>query len=112
MQEVIKLLIGGGVLALGILIGNFLARKTKEELKAGKKWFKLIIAISLTGGATALIFGNDTLMFSFFFIAIVTSKSLVKTKKQNKIKNKKLSLYDYFFFFLPFFLAILTPSFK
>ena len=55
MQEFIKLIIGVMVLILGIPIGNFLARQTKEELKDGQKWFRLIITLSLIGGFTGLI---------------------------------------------------------
>ncbi len=80
MQEVYKLIIGILVLALGFPIGNFLAKKTKEELKAGQKWFRLIILLGLVGGGIGLIIGNDVLMFSFFFIAIVTSRSLKRSR--------------------------------
>ena len=76
MQEIIKLLFGILVLILGIPIGNFLARVTKDELKQGKKWFKLIVVLSLILGLIGLIISNDILMFTFFFIAIVTSQSL------------------------------------
>jgi len=76
MNELINLLIGICVLALGFPLGSFLARVTKEELKLGKKWFKLIIILSLIGGIVGLIIGDDVLMFSLFFIAIVTSQSL------------------------------------
>jgi len=65
-------------LVLAFPIGEILARKTKEELKAGKKWFKLIIYISLFGGVAGMLIRNDVLMFSFFFIALVTSRSLRK----------------------------------
>jgi len=78
MLEVIKILIGISILALGIPIGNFLAKKTKEELKSGQKWFKLIILSSLIGGIVGLVLGEDALIFSFFFIAVVTSQSLRK----------------------------------
>lgn len=82
MQEAVKLLIGTGALALGFLIGSLLAKKTKEELNAGQKWFRIIMAISLAGGIASLVFRNDILMFSFFFIAVVTSRSLkVKINK-------------------------------
>ncbi len=64
------------ILALGIPIGNLLAKFTEEELKSGQKWFKLIILLSLLGGIAGLIFSEDILMFSFLFIAIVTSRSL------------------------------------
>ena len=78
MQQIVKLLIGVVFLALGIPIGNFLAKITKEELKSGKKWFKLIILICFIVGFWGLISQNDVLLFTMFFIAIVTSKSLRK----------------------------------
>jgi hypothetical protein len=76
MQQIIKILIGIGILLLGIPIGSYLAKITKEELKTGQKWFKLIIIISLISGILGLILGNDILLFSSFFIAIVVSRSL------------------------------------
>jgi uncharacterized protein YneF (UPF0154 family) len=76
MQEIIKILIGIVVLLLGMPLGSYLAKQTKEELKSGQKWFKLIIIISLIGGFIGLVIGNDVLLFSFFFIAVVTSRSL------------------------------------
>ena len=72
----IKFIIGIVVLALGIPIGNLLAKMTKEELKIGKPWFKTIIYSSLGLGIIWAFLQNDFLMFSFFFIAIVTSRSL------------------------------------
>lgn len=78
MLQIIKLIIGIFVLVLGFPIGSYLAKVTKEELKSGKKWFKLIIIISLILGFVGLIIGNDSLMFSFFFIAIIASRSLKK----------------------------------
>jgi len=76
MEEMIKILIGIFVLVMGVPIGNLLAHSTKEELKKGQKWFKLIIFVSLFLGFAGLVIGNDFLMFSSFFIAIVTSRSL------------------------------------
>ena len=88
MQEVYKLLVGIVILLIGIPIGNILAKNTREELKDGKKWFYLIILISIIGGIINLIFLNDVLLFTFLFIAIVTSRSL-KIKKKNKAKTRK-----------------------
>jgi formate hydrogenlyase subunit 3/multisubunit Na+/H+ antiporter MnhD subunit len=75
MEEVLKIIFGILFLFLGIPIGNFLAKMTKEELKSGRKWFRLVVIFSLIGGMTGLILRNDVLMFSLFFIAIVTSRS-------------------------------------
>jgi len=80
MQEAIKILVGVLVLFLGIPVGNYLAKITREELKVGQKWFKRIVILSLVGVLIGLIVGNDVLLFTFSFIAIVTSRSL-KNKK-------------------------------
>ena len=76
MQELIRLIIGIVVLLLGIPIGNFLARVTNDEQEKGQWWFRFIILLALIGGFVGLIIGNDIILFTFFFIAIVTSRSL------------------------------------
>lgn len=76
MEEIFKLSIGVLVLLLGFPLGNYLAKQTREELKSGQKWFKLIIFVCSIGGIIGLIIKNDILLFSFFFIAVVTSRSL------------------------------------
>ena len=43
MYEIISFIIGIAILVLGIPLGNFLAKVTKEELQSGRKWFRLII---------------------------------------------------------------------
>ena len=80
MEEFIKLLIAAAVLVLGIPLGNLLRKWTKEEIKEGRKYISLLSFIGLIGGFVGLIIGNDTLMFSLFFIAIVSSRSLVVRK--------------------------------
>ena len=84
MEEVVRLFIGILILLFGFPLGSYLARKTKEELKSGRRWFGIIIIVSLIGGFIGLIFGNDILMFSFFFIAIVTSRSLREKRLTKK----------------------------
>jgi len=80
MNEILKLGIATLVLFLGIPIGNLLRKYTKEELKLGKPWFKIIVFVGLIGGIIGLIVGDDALMFSLFFISIVTSRSLIFRK--------------------------------
>ena len=75
-MQIINILIGILVLVLGFPLGSYLAKKTKEELNSGQKWFRLIIIVGLIGGAIGLVVGNDVMLFSFFFIAIVTSRGL------------------------------------
>jgi MFS family permease len=78
MEQIYVFAIGIVFLVLGIPLGNFLAKITKEELKSGRKWFKLLIILSFIGAIVFLILGNDALLFTFLFIAIVTSRSLKK----------------------------------
>ncbi len=80
MNEWLELLIGMFVLIIGIPIGNLLRKYTEDELKIGKKWFKLLTYLGIFGGFVGLIINNDTIMFTFFFIAIVTSRSLILKK--------------------------------
>ncbi|MEK6875506.1 MAG: hypothetical protein AABX30_02385 [Nanoarchaeota archaeon] len=76
MEDVFKIAIGAVILVFGFYIGNFLARVTKEELKKNQKLFRWVIIFSLLVGFVVLFFMNDTIMFSSFFIAIVTSRCL------------------------------------
>ena len=76
MIGVWKFILGGVILTLGIPLGNYLAHHTKEELKAGQIWFKLISFVGLAGAILSLIFQSDILLFSFLFIVVVTSRCL------------------------------------
>ena len=76
MEEIVKIIIGIAVLVLGVPIGGLLEYVTKDEKKQGKFWFRIITILALLGGFLALIFRNDIFLFTFFFIAIVTSRSL------------------------------------
>ncbi len=76
MQEILKLLVSVLFLILAWPVGIFLAKITKEELKSGQKYFKIILWLSLILGFAGLIFQNDYLLFTMFFIAVVVSKSL------------------------------------
>jgi uncharacterized membrane protein YfcA len=93
MLEVLKIIIGIVILALGVPIGNILAKNTSEELKDGRRWFLILILICFIGAIIALIFREDALLFTFLFIAIVTSRSLrpVKAKEKMKKISKKRS---------------------
>ena len=78
MIEAYKLGIAIGILVLGFFLGNFLAKVTKEELKEGKKWFKILMILSAVGAIISLILRKDYVLFTFLLIIIVTSRSLKK----------------------------------
>ena len=79
MEEVYKILIGMAFLALGFPLGDFLRKKTKDEQKDGRKWFRLLVLAGLIGGFIGLLTGDDVILFTFFFIAIVSSRSWRKS---------------------------------
>lgn len=81
MQEIVKILIGIAVLIFGVFIGNLLAKSTKEELKSGQTWFKIILILGMAGAIIGLIIKNDILLFTFLFLTVITSRSIIKTKK-------------------------------
>jgi len=76
VEEMLKLTIGIFVLILGIPLGKLLSRITLEEMEIGKSWFKTIVWVSLIGGIICLFLKEDFLMFSFFFITIVTTQNI------------------------------------
>ena len=76
MSETFKLLIGIFILLLAIPLGSFIAKLTKEELKGGQKWFKIIIFLGILGAIFSLYFRNDYFLFTFLFISITASMSL------------------------------------
>ena len=86
MQELVKLSIGIIFLILGIPVGDYLKKLTEDEQKDGQKWFRILIAISVAIGFYGLIIGNDWLLFTLFFIAIVTSRSLITKKIKKKTR--------------------------
>jgi len=86
MEEIYLVFIGMGVLALGILIGEVLARVTEDEIGKGQKWFKTIVIVGILGAIVTLIFKNDFIFFGFLFMAIVTSRSL---KGKTKVVGKR-----------------------
>lgn len=67
-----------GLLALAIPVGWLIAYLTKEELKDGRFWFRVICDVSLVLAALFLILKIDYLALTFFFIFISTAVSIWK----------------------------------
>ena len=76
MQDFVKYFIGIVILILGIPLGHYLAKITKDELKSGQRWFKLMVIVSFICAIISAVLRIDALLFGFLFIAIVTSRSL------------------------------------
>ena len=76
MEEVYKFAIGITILFLGIPIGNFLAKITREELKFGKRWFKILALACAIAILPSLFLKNYVMFFSLLFMIVVISRSL------------------------------------
>lgn len=67
---------------LGFPIGKFIAKHTKEELKAGKNWFLSIIFVCVFGIIISIFLFNGTNLFfmisAFVFILLLALASLKK----------------------------------
>ena len=70
---------------LGFPIGLIIAKFTKEELQAGKKWFLLIIIVCIMAIIISIIFiEGETLFFLisiFIFILLLSLASLISSRK-------------------------------
>ncbi len=70
---------------LGYLVGLFIAKNTKEELKSGRKWFKLVMIVSLVIMILSLIISkgsNLMLLESIFgFIFLLVLAALIVSRK-------------------------------
>lgn len=77
----IELLVATFGVLLGFPLGAILAKITKEELKLGQKWFKILIFLGLISSIFGLILKNDSVLFFSLFFMAVTSQSLSKKKK-------------------------------
>ena len=66
---------------LGFPAGLFIAKMTKEELKAGRKWFKLLaIAAAIAIIASSIFARGEAMLFliaSFVFIELIALASLI-----------------------------------
>lgn len=87
MQYAYKFIISVAILFLGFPIGNLLRNLTQDEQKDGKKYFIILLLISLILGTFGAIIKKDWMMFTFFFMAIVTSRSLIPIKNFKKDKK-------------------------
>ena len=80
MNEILRISISIFILISGVFLGKSLKKIAIKEIKQGQIYFRILVIASLIGGLISLIMKNDILMFTFFFIAIVTSQSLKKSK--------------------------------
>ncbi|MEI6850050.1 MAG: hypothetical protein WCK29_03350, partial [archaeon] len=69
-------------------IGYLIAWMCNDELVSGRKWFRIIIFVSLLVGIVSLFFGQWVLLCSMIFIFIVTSISLRQSFNKKWVKRR------------------------
>ncbi|MEM4326021.1 MAG: hypothetical protein QXU40_01850 [Candidatus Pacearchaeota archaeon] len=110
MYYLVKIFIGSIVVFSGFFLGELLAKITKEELRAGQRWFKILLLLSFLGAIFSLLTLNDVILFTLLFIISITIKSIIINKnKKNKItKNlfKFIQIICSFSFSLPWLLPL------
>ena len=65
---------------VSIPVGYLIAWLARDELIIGRKWFKILMLISVIGIIAAYIFKEKVILFSFLFILIVSFISFRKSK--------------------------------
>ena len=73
------------ILVLAFPIGYLLAWLARDELVAGRKWFKIIVLASSIS-AIIFVFFNLTIALALAFISIVTIISLIKSYDKKFVK--------------------------
>ncbi len=76
------------ILLLAIPSGYLIAWLAKDELIFGKRWFKLLIVLSLFSGIIFYFAGLNYIALTNAFIAIIALVSLMKSKDRRWIKSK------------------------
>jgi ABC-type sugar transport system permease subunit len=64
------------ILLTAIPVGLLIAWLTKEELRDGQRWFKLIALLSCVGSVAFLILKNEIVALSLVYMAIVSYMSV------------------------------------
>jgi len=83
----IKELLLAIVLLLGIPAGYLLAWLCKEELVLGRKWFLVILVLSLVSGVVFLFFNLISSLTSFFIVIISLISLILSYNKKFVVNN-------------------------
>ncbi|MEK6800767.1 MAG: hypothetical protein AABY10_02400 [Nanoarchaeota archaeon] len=77
-MQTINLLLVFLAIILSIPVGYLIAWLCKEELLAGRNWFKLLCVLSFFSGIISLIFRNYEVFLTCVIIVIISAISLAK----------------------------------
>ena len=75
----IEIILSVAILILAIPTGYLIAYLTKDELKQGKNWFRLLLILSLIVGLGAYFFGNNLIALTCGFVFIMSLISFIRS---------------------------------
>ena len=73
------------ILILAVPVGYLIAWMARDELENGKKWFRILIIISVIGAIGFWLYGRRAEALTSGFIVIVSLISLLKSKSNNRL---------------------------
>jgi hypothetical protein len=76
------------LLFLAIPLGLYLSVKARDELRDGRRWFVLLLILSIASGLGFGIAGEYEISFASSFIAITSFISYIKSFDRKRIKAK------------------------
>lgn len=76
------------ILALAFPVGFLLAYMTKEELVQGRKWFRVIIIVSILGSIWFFLTKQAYISLTLLFILIATFVSYIKSFDKKWTKGR------------------------
>lgn len=74
------------ILLIGIPVGFLIAYLTKDELVAGRKWFKVLIIVFVLVGIWSVLTGWNVVAWTSAFIVVVSLVSFVKSWNKKWVK--------------------------
>ena len=71
------------ILLLAIPAGFLIAWLARDEISEGRKYFRILITVSIIGAVLAFLYGRMAESWTMGFIIIVSFISLIKSKDKN-----------------------------
>lgn len=75
-----NIILNVAILILAIPVGFLIAWMGRDELKQGRKYFRILLIASLIIGAYGFFFGKNYVSLTMGFVFIVSIISLIKSK--------------------------------
>ena len=76
------------ILLAGIPVGYLISWLAKDELKEGKKYFRVLVIGSVIGAIGFWIYGFGAVAWSFGFILVISTVGLVKSGDRKVVRRR------------------------